>query len=335
MGTEPNNTGNNLEKLLSRFTGWRGKRRIAAPPSRSIYMHHLEAECRAMFEESDEPAARTLIARLDEMKKMGSADPFFPDWHDINRFELEFVARLLPKPQRLRRKVWNLRERYKNVVGQHDYELYLASKPPEPTTSQEEELLADAEFLLKEIHLRYAFTPVFESVRRSKLKKVAMLTLTGIVLAAGIVLWFGSELSKLQRPGTMLMVLFVGAMGGLASMLQRYQNLPTDGDLVDNLNELSQAGTYLPALSGAVFAMVFYVMIASGLVQGDLFPSLLAHKAADSGNKVAAMSSLFDLIENARAVRASDYAKLIVWSFISGFAERFVPDRLAGFIARK
>jgi hypothetical protein len=33
-------------------------------------------------------------------------------------------------------------------------------------------------------------------------------------------------------------------------------------------------------------------------------------------------------------VEFSDYAKLMVWSFLAGFAERLVPDTLSRFVAQ-
>jgi hypothetical protein len=69
------------------------------------------------------------------------------------------------------------------------------------------------------------------------------------------------------------------------------------------------------AISGAVFAGVLYMLFAAGLVQGKLFPTI-------PGLGV----STKDFTE--------DFAKLLIWCFIAGFAERFVPDTLDHLVAR-
>jgi hypothetical protein len=70
-------------------------------------------------------------------------------------------------------------------------------------------------------------------------------------------------------------------------------------------------------LFGAVFAGVLLFTFVGGLVQGSLFP---AFGEADSWI--------------ALAFRIPSWSKLLVWSFIAGFSERFVPDLLDNFVLR-
>jgi hypothetical protein len=64
------------------------------------------------------------------------------------------------------------------------------------------------------------------------------------------------------------------------------------------------SGILVSPILGAVFAIILYFFFAGGLVTGSLFPEF---KLPLDGINVA---------------------KLVIWSFIAGFAERFVPDRL-------
>jgi hypothetical protein len=89
---------------------------------------------------------------------------------------------------------------------------------------------------------------------------------------------------------------------------------------------------FLPAINGAIFTVLLYLFISGGLLQGDVFPTLVVHA---SDPKPSEGAGLLDLFNQARPASGSDYAKLIVWSFIAGFAERFVPDTLSRFVSRR
>ena len=119
-------------------------------------------------------------------------------------------------------------------------------------------------------------------------------------------------------------------MGGLVSMQQRYQSVSREGDPIDNISQLTQnwSRLFLPAVNGAIFAVLFYMIIVAGLVQGDLFPKVqnLEDKAGIRLN---------GLFEYGKPLSSVDYAKLIVWSFLAGFAERLVPDTLTQLISKK
>jgi hypothetical protein len=78
----------------------------------------------------------------------------------------------------------------------------------------------------------------------------------------------------------------------------------------------------VPAVVGAISATVIYMLFASGLVQGDLFPAFKC-KVGEGKCETFGM-----LIGEWGPDQARDYAKSIVWAFIAGFAERLVPDTL-------
>jgi hypothetical protein len=78
----------------------------------------------------------------------------------------------------------------------------------------------------------------------------------------------------------------------------------------------------IPPLVGAIAAATLYVIFAAGLIKGDMFP--LFHLSA-----VNPRPDDFDnFVNNWQPVAPIDYAKAIVWAFIAGFSERFVPDML-------
>lgn len=103
-------------------------------------------------------------------------------------------------------------------------------------------------------------------------------------------------------------VLFLGALGSTVSFFARH-------DLKEH--QLKRSRTLVGTqLLGAVFASILLFAFIGGLVQGSLFPKIEAHSWI------------------ALSFRVPDWSKLLVWSFIAGFSERFVPDLLDNLILR-
>lgn len=254
-------------------------------------------------------------------------------WNDLFEIEL-LISNLLPFA-RLSRHVWQLRMRYRDVVGLLQYEAYLSSKPPElaPTKVEEKDYKADIEYLLTEIYMRYMLMPENEKLRDNISRRITWIIIGGlaIIVVAAIIVSFQKVVVPLG-PINLLLVLFIGAMGGLCSLQQRYQTTPRDGDPVDNVLILQQSWSrlFMPAISGAIFAALLYFIIIGGLVQGELFPEILAAK-----DKSNTGEEMLNAINSSMPISVSDYAKLVIWSFLAGFAERLVPDTLARFMATK
>jgi hypothetical protein len=158
---------------------------------------------------------------------------------------------------------------------------------------------------------------------------------------------------------TLTVVVFLGAMGGLVSVQQRLQNASDAGDQLYNVAELMHAkGVLVSAVSGATFAAVLYLLITAGLLEGGLFPELrtplhdgrTSPAASPTAGDAPAVSSpagtsqgqtqqtgisFVQFLLQTSPQSASDYAKLMIWSCLAGFAERLVPDPLSRVVARK
>jgi hypothetical protein len=101
---------------------------------------------------------------------------------------------------------------------------------------------------------------------------------------------------------------FLGALGATVSFISRHYL---------NERQLKRQQTLMGTqLLGAVFASVLLFTFIGGLVQGSLFPSIQVGSWTDLN------------------LRVPDWSKLLVWSFIAGFSERFVPDLLDNLIFR-
>jgi hypothetical protein len=245
-------------------------------------------------------------------------------WGELFTVESHLMARQ-PEPV-LRRRAWSLRDRFREVVGQRQYENYLLSLPPNENDLAPSELpllRADLERLLDALHWSYALIPVRERLRTQIISAVSAQIFVWTLVVAGLVVWSASYKQTLLA--TLVLVLLAGALGGFVSLLRRIQMVPVGGDPLLSIFELEngRVSLYLAPLSGALFALVLFFVFQGGLLKGALFPELTGFSL-----KIYEFSWANDPIAHV------EYAKLLVWAFIAGFAERLVPDTLARLVQR-
>ena len=140
------------------------------------------------------------------------------------------------------------------------------------------------------------------------------------VLAAGLGFGFFSALTA---------VAFAGALGGFLSALRRlyaFQRI-FPPDLFFRLNRKTSLYlviySLIPSLVGAIAAVALYTLFASNLITGTVFPSF-----GSSGLPPSPEESFRHFIQNYRPKSDTEYAKSLIWGFIGGFSERFLPDIL-------
>jgi hypothetical protein len=193
-----------------------------------LYFDLLDAELRSKPSQSLEQDFGTIIHDIRKRRQEHSLT-----WNDLYTFDL--ILKRLLTPERLSREIWSLRSRYRDVSGLREYEAYLASKPPDLAGKVEEnDLRADIDYLLGQIYLRYAITPINQGVSDNISRRVTSVILIGIAVIISVVILHSTKLLGEIPPATLLLVLFVGAMGGLLSMQQRYQSVSREGDPIDN-----------------------------------------------------------------------------------------------------
>lgn len=118
-----------------------------------------------------------------------------------------------------------------------------------------------------------------------------------------------------------------GALGAFFSALMRLYSLEQLPAALVNvaLRQLSRRYlimySLIPPITGMIGAVAFYLAIASGLIQGDLFQRFKCVAAQGACDSVAGLLAF-------SPSEATDYAKSLVWGFVAGFSERLVPDAL-------
>ncbi|PAU76070.1 hypothetical protein [Halomonas salipaludis] len=114
-----------------------------------------------------------------------------------------------------------------------------------------------------------------------------------------------------------------GIIGGFVSIQQRLNNV-TDEELA--LLDASWFQILLVPIFGGVFALVLYLVFLSGIVSGDLFPdfSFPEERPWQTGNQY-----MLRIFRETSPSSGPDLAKLLFWSFVAGFSERFVPQLIS------
>jgi hypothetical protein len=275
-----------------------------------------------------EQAAQQIVAKYE-------ASPDSLTMTDALLYE-RLICRLLPVAS-LRRKVMNLRGRFRRMVSPEDYQGYQDSSPPNPLAAPEADLVADLDDLLGRIEWVYVIAPFRELMR----SRISIRVIFALIVLIGVV----AVLVKLRpfpllsagagvSPGAVLvpplfMAVIMGAIGGLVSVEQRIQSAPSDGDAIRNVMALYDGmfSIYLSPVMGAVSAALLYALFVGGFLKGSLFPEFAIDLDGHS------LIDLRTFIETSGPTDGTNYAKLMIWSFIGGFAERFVPDTLSRLVS--
>jgi len=285
-----------------------------------MYFVHLLGEYDALRKAAEAPGNEHLAEQARAIALERKSMAF--DWYDI--FDLEAIILRLQPLETLRRRAWMLREKYRQAVPPATYDAYLQSQPPEAGSADagvEADLRADLLRLLREFHWQYGITVTREKIRGS----IALYNIRLLAIVSGLglgSLFLPDLLGDRYRPFPAVFGVFIaGMIGGFVSTQLRLQaSQPSGSEPVTELVQLNQGRlsiTFSPILGG-IFAVILFVLLAGGLVQGDLFPTI-------AGPASGALDQFWRVSGTASAV---DAAKLLIWSFLAGFAERLVPDAL-------
>jgi hypothetical protein len=257
----------------------------------------------------------------ESVRKKSQGNPRSLTIGDAILFE-RMLIRLLPEAS-LRRKASSLRERFRRLIEPEEYQFYLESGPPDPFQGDLGQLRTDLDELLNRINYIYIISPFREEMRTRISSRISGLLLLFLVFVAIFIIYRTSNPNTKLIPA-LLPVVIAGAIGGFVSVQQRIQTAPTGGDAIRGVLSLYDGwfSVYLSPLTGAISATLLYLLFLGDFLKGSMFPEIDATGVA---GKAIDFQAFFLTIGPKTGI---EYAKLIVWAFIAGFAERLVPDTL-------
>jgi hypothetical protein len=105
------------------------------------------------------------------------------------------------------------------------------------------------------------------------------------------------------------------------SIQQRLKKL-SDEDLAHL--DSSWVHIIIPPFFGGIFALLFYVFVLSGILEGAMFPTFVIPEFSNPPTS----DDIEKLLLETYPASGQDFARLAIWSFLAGFSERLVPDIL-------
>ncbi len=253
-----------------------------------------------------------------------------------------FILKSLSNEE-LSRRMWIIREKFRLQAGDAVYANYAARLPEIISDAALQQGVAPESYpLLKEDAVnitRQMQRMNYYRVQRNleiNAKKEVPIVIFFVLLAAGIFIFsLTNHTINGQSWQLILLTVYFGMIGAVVSLLQRLEqasNTPTNfTDSAINSTDIGQgmSNSYMISLvvSGAVFSVLVYLLARSQLINVlDLLPKPDAALCKVSANTI--QKFLCDPYDSAQT------AKLLILCFISGFAERFVPDVLDSLIRR-
>jgi hypothetical protein len=158
------------------------------------------------------------------------------------------------------------------------------------------------------------------------MENLHLLTRRLIILTAAALLVFVSFFALTLMISWVVFI--CGIIGGFVSIQQRVKNI-SDEEL--ELLSSSWFQILLVPIFGAVFSLVLYCIFLSDLLNSDVFPKFFYPSPPSTGPND---DFIVKVLQKTYPLTGPDLAKLIFWSFVAGFAERFVPQIISNFTSK-
>ena len=183
-----------------------------------------------------------------------------------------------------------------------------------------EERLATFLCLLDDLQFRYVKRALDRTTRKSIGKRLNYL---GMVLILPMVLSLLYIFLNNQSPAVtkyhFIVVIYFGMVGAYLSRMYAFQGAVDTLDYDALKSNFPLWNVFVRLIMGVIGAILMYLLIIGGLLGGQLFPSATI--------KELWTAAPFDM-------PTPDFAKLLIWSTIAGFSERFIPDQFTNLTSK-
>ena len=159
-----------------------------------------------------------------------------------------------------------------------------------------------------------------------------------VLLVAGLsAALVGSYFIAQLQPPMLLLIMLSGMLGAFFSALTRLYSadqisIALISPIAAKLNGWHLLMySFIPLMVGAIASVVLYWGFVSGLVEGGIFPKMACKDS--EGSKIDC-KTLVEVLYQYGPKDAADYGKALIWAFVAGFSERFVPDLLQSLVVR-
>jgi hypothetical protein len=272
----------------------------------------------------DSDAARRHFDRIVEK---------YADHRPIEKSDLYALDKLvlaMASADEVRAKAPKLYQRYCEEIGQKvdpNHPLMRATEATQPADT--ESVRAQLQEILRMLHWSYTFGPLREA-ERARLIGYGMKFMAAVSVVLGLALWWTlKEFPERHFFAVLDVALYAGTIGGAVSCLRRVGGVSTKADALGSIYALenSRYVFWLAPLTGAVFAAVAMLLFMGRLLNEAIFPNF-----AWSGPNMPV--SGWEFTKFLLPAAPKDYALLLIWCFISGFAEQLIPDTLSQLTSR-
>ncbi len=294
----------------------------AAPPFFAPYFGELKSIYRLSAARLTEPPP----AVVQELLSVADSEA---TWSELCALEKAY-AEILPEPD-VCAHLATARDRFRQIAGDRAYASYIsmtsAANAPSGGAAQRAELLA----LIDRLNYLYTATPGKERIRNRLSFWLSVVTILAVAAIAAQLRATLRVHDVTAGSHTLLVAVLAGVLGGFVSVQQRLQ-AATDVDPLFKRLQMSSGFWNIIIVApvfGGIFAAVLYAIFAAGAVTGTAFPVIYSGQNPAAGQGLAPIMNLETFLRQTGPASGADLAKLIVWSFIAGFAERFVPDVLS------